>query len=178
MANKKKTNIAKNSTFYLALCTCGVLAFVALVIMPLQRSLDQLDDEIVAHQEQLAKQRVLFPVYEKLFNQLKQEDTKKLPFPDETDLTKEMIGEIPAIFAEMARRYNLEADVIPDVNSIPAGKGVLKVRATIQGNFFDFRNFLVELGETPYLRHIEKIKVQPMPEFKQFTLELWLALGG
>ena len=178
MANKTRINIAKNSTIYLALCACGVLAFIVLIIMPLQRSLDLLDDEIVQRQEQLAKQRVLFPVYEELFDQLKQKDIKKLPFPDEADLSKEVTSEIPVIFAEMARRYDLEADVIPDVNSIPTGKGILKVRATLQGNFFDFRNFLVELGETPYLRHIEKIEVQPMPEFKQFTLELWLALGG
>lgn len=177
MAKKKQLNIAQNSMLYVTLCVCGVLAFIALVIYPSQRSLDQLDREIIQHQEQLEKQKILFPVYQKLFKQIKLPDTKALPFPDETELDKELIGEIPAIFAEMAMKNNLEADVIPDVSSIPTGAGILKVNATVQGNFFDFRNFLVELGGTPYLRHIEEIQVKPMPEFKQFTLKLWLALG-
>jgi hypothetical protein len=153
------------------------LAFIALLIYPSQRALDRLDSEIVQHQEQLGKQKILFPVYKELFKQIKLPDTKALPFPEETQLSKERIGEIPGIFAEMARKNNLEADVIPDVTSIPSGAGILRVNATVQGNFFDFRNFLVELGETPYLRHIEEIQVKAMPEFKQFTLKLWLDLG-
>jgi len=173
----KQLNIAKNSMLYLTLCICGVLAFIALIIYPSQRSLDQLDIEILEHQEQLEKQKVLFPVYKELFKQLKLPDTKALPFPKETQLSKEQIGDVPAIFAEMARENNLEADVIPDVNSIPSGAGILRVNATVQGDFFGFRNFLVELGATPYLRHIETIQVKPTPEFKQFTMKLWLALG-
>ncbi len=177
MAQKKKLNIAQKSILYLFLCLCGVVAFVALLIYPAQRSLDQLDREIIQHQEQLDKQKILFPVYQELFKQLKLPDTKVLPFPEETELSKERIGEIPSIFAEIARVYNLEADVIPDVNSIPSGAGILRVNATVQGKFFDFRNFLVDLGGTPYLRHIEEIQVKAMPEFKQFTLKMWLALG-
>ena len=177
MAKKKQLNIAQKSTLYLAVCTCGVLAFIALLIYPSQRSLDQLDREIIQYQEQLEKQKILFPVYQEFFKQLKLPDTKALPFPEETQLSKELIGEVPVIFAEMARKNNLEADVIPDVNSIPTGAGILLVNATVQGNFFDFRNFLVELGGTPYLRHIEEIQVKAMPEFKQFSLKLWLALG-
>lgn len=177
MAKRKQLNIAQHSMLYLALCICGVLAYVALVNYPSQRAMDQFDSEIAKLQIQLEKQKVLFPVYQELFKQLKKPDNKSLPFPEATQLSKEHIGEIPGIFAEMASRNNLTADVIPDVKTIPAGSGILRVNATVQGDFFDFRNFLIELGGTPYLSHIEEIQVKPKQEFKEFAMKLWLALG-
>lgn len=177
MAKRKQLNIAQYSMLYLALCICGVLAYVALANYPSQRAMDQLDREIAELQIKLEKQKALFPVYQELFEQLKKQDSKSLPFPESTQLSKEHIGETPGMFAEMASRNNLTADVIPDVKTIPAGSGVLRVKATVQGDFFDFRNFLVELGGTPYLSHIEEIKVKPTQEFKEFTMQLWLALG-
>ena len=86
MAKKKQLNIAQNSLLYVTLCICGILAFVALLIYPSQRSLDRLDREIIQHQGQLEKQKILFPVYQELFKQIRLPATKALPFPDETEL--------------------------------------------------------------------------------------------
>ena len=177
MANKKSIHINQKSILYLLICLGGVIAYILLTILPTQKLLTGMDEDIVNNQEQVEKQKILFPVYQELFKQLQIKDTKLLPFPAETELGRERIGEVPAIFSEIAHRNNLEADVIPDVNTIPRGAGLLKVDARVQGDFFDFRKYLTDLGATPYVRHIEEIQIKPMSEFKEFTVRFWLALA-
>ncbi|MBW2600169.1 MAG: hypothetical protein JRC60_08930, partial [Deltaproteobacteria bacterium] len=43
--------------------------------------------------------------------------------------------------------------------------------------FLDFRKFLTELGGMPSLEQVEEIEIKQEPGYKQFYLEVWLAIG-
>jgi hypothetical protein len=51
------------------------------------------------------------------------------------------------------------------------------VHATLKGEYYNFRNFLIELGDRPFLEKVEEIEIQQMPGTKEFRLKVWLVVG-
>ncbi len=64
---------------------------------------------------------------------------------------------------------------MPDVDSLIGGAGFLKMTVVLKGELFDLHNFLVLLGEEPYLEHIEQIQIRTAQNLKEIRLKLWMA---
>ena len=64
---------------------------------------------------------------------------------------------------------------MPDVDSIIGGAGFLQMTVVMKGELFDLRNFMVLLGEVPYLEHIEQIQIRTAQDLKEIRLRLWMA---
>jgi hypothetical protein len=48
------------------------------------------------------------------------------------------------------------------------------MRLRLSGNFYKFRDFLVDLGSIPYLEHIEEINIRPVKTARELEIKLWL----
>ena len=136
-----------------------------------------MDKEIDTIERQIKEQKILFPVYENLLKEGKFKKPGTLPYPQKAKLGRHETERIYLIFGDKARKSNLSlVDVIPDVESLSESSESLIVNLLIKGNLLDFRDFLVRLGEIPYVENIEEIKIQPTEGVKDFRLKVSLAL--
>ena len=163
---------------YLLMFVAGSLLVIGIGIYSSKKFSETKDREIKAIFCQIENQKIILPVYRELLQKMRVEESGILPFPDKVRLPKDKIEEIPTIFKEIAKKSNLESiSIIPDVMSLDRNLGLLLVNASLKGSFFDFRKFLVNLGEMSYLEHIERIDITRTIEGKEFRLKVWVALS-
>jgi len=177
MEQLKIKKLPARSSLYLLICVSGILGFILLGIYPDKNSSARLDLEINTLKAQIEAQKIFRPVYKALLKDVRLKDPEVLPFPKKAKLGHDKTDTVPNIFEEMGRRSNLEiVNTVPDVKSLSESPGLLAVNSFLKGNFSDFRNFLIQLGELPYLEHIEKIEIQAAQGHKEFRVRVWLAL--
>ena len=177
MEQRNSLTLPKKTIIYILICVGAILGFFVLAIYPNQKSLAGLDMEAKKLDSKIKEQEILFPVYENLLEKGKFEKPGAFPFPQKAKLGRHETERISLIFGEKARKSNLSlVDVIPDVESLSRGSGVLTVNMLMKGNFLDFRDFLIHLGEIPYVENIEEIKIQPAEGVKEFRLKVALSL--
>ena len=177
MEQKDSSKLPRKTVIYLLICVGAILGFLIFAVYPNQKSLAGLDTKIKTIEEQMKEQEILFPVYENLLKKAEFKKPGAFPFPQRAKLGRHEAEKISLIFGEKARKSNLSlVDVIPDVESLREGSDVLAVNMLMRGKLLDFRDFLIHLGEIPYLENIEEIKIQPAEGGKEFRLKVSLAL--
>jgi len=160
---------------YLIISAVIVVAFILLVLYPYYRSLGRLDMEIVRTKRSIDTRKVFLPLYYKLVEKSKSGVSDKLPLPDRKKLSKGDINSIPSVLKGIAIKSGTEILFVnPDVTTLMAEPGFVSVNTTAKGDFFNFRNFLIEIGKLPYLRGIEKIEIQQKGADKELTIKMWL----
>ena len=172
------TIIPKRTIIYSLLCLSGILFIILVGIIPKQLSLTRLDQRIKSIQFQIEEQKSLYPIYQDLQKITQARDSKVLPSPIRSTLLRTQLNAIPANFREIARKANLDmVSASPDLNSLSGESKTLLVNAVIRGNFFNFRKFLIGLGEVPYLDRIEEIHIQQNEDTMEFKMKIWIAIA-
>ncbi len=158
----------------------GVVVIVIFLVIGFYnvRTLSDLDRDIRKARADIEEQRLMAPLYNDLIEKIKVKTKKHLPFPAKAKLPREQHEQITVIFGDLAKRANLEVvSITPDVNSLAGGSGLLVVNAALKGDYFNFRNYLIELGNVPYLEHLGELQIQTIPGGKEFHLKLWVSVG-
>ncbi len=168
----------KRTITYALIGLSGILFIVLVGIIPKQFSLARLDQQVKSIQFQLEEQKSLYPIYQDLQKRTQTGDSKVLPLPARSALLRTQLNAIPATFREIARKANLDmVSASPDLNSLSSESRLLQVNAVIRGNYFNFRKFLIGLGEVPYLERIQEIQIQQNEDTMEFKMKIWLALA-
>ena len=98
-----------------------------------------------------------------------------LPSPEKNKLTIGDMNSISKEFQDMAVRHNLNLkEIKTDVSSMMEDSRYLLVRLRLSGNFYKFRDFLVDLGSIPSLEHIEEINIRSVKTARELQIKLWL----
>jgi hypothetical protein len=177
MALKRSAILPGQSIRHIIICAGGILAFVVLAIYPYHKSLVRLDQQISKTESQVEEQKALFPIGKELLKSVMQKDTWALPFPEKAGLGRDEASEISVVFERIARKSNLQIiRIIPDIKSLTEQAGLLSVKTVVKGKIYDFRDFFIEIGNLPYLEHVEEIQIHPAEGVKEFRLKVWLAL--
>jgi len=172
----KSLKLPARSGAFLLICGGGLLAFILLVIYPLQTSLAEADMEIRALKGRIEEQKILYPVFQDLMKKARFKRTAGLPFPNKVRLKRDDTVKIVAIFRKIAQKNQFTlVDINTDIDSLIDNSGYLKIDLSVEGNFFALRNFLLNLGELPYLEYIERIQIRSAQETKAINLRVWLA---
>jgi Tfp pilus assembly protein PilO len=66
------------------------------------------------------------------------------------------------------------ASVRPRPETIQADKDRILVAVVLQGEFVDFRKFLLQLLAFPCLIGVEQIQISSIPENREYNLSLWV----
>jgi len=177
MALKGSAILPGPSIRHITICAGGILAFIALAIYPYHKSLVRLDGQIAKTESQIEEQKALFPIGQELLKSVMKKETRGLPFPEKEGLIRDKTADISVTFEEIARKSHLEViRIIPDIKSLTEQANLLSVTTVVKGKIFDFRKFFIEIGNLPYLEHVEEIQIQPAEGVKEFSLKVWLAL--
>lgn len=177
MKNGKSPKLHGKIIRYLIICATGILCFVALGIYPRQKSIAGLDTEAAKLETEIMAQKALIPIFKDLLKRAAVKDPTTLPFPKNAKLDRAKAVMISDTFTEMAQMSGLQlVDVAPDLKTLVSGSESLSVNVDLSGDFHNFRDFLIRLEQLPYLKHVERVRIQPAEGVKEFRLKLWLAL--
>ena len=164
------------SLVYFLICGVGILAFVFLILIPSQRTSDELDRSIKKLHSQIEEQRILKPVFDSLLRHIKDKNPTSLPATAKVKLSRGEIGQVTRQLQQMAQRHGLKLNELKtDVNAAIGKSGFLQMRIDATGEFMKLRDFLIDLGTIPALECIEEIQVQAVKASRQFKLKIWLA---
>ena len=155
------------------------MIFILFVVYPSQMSLVEMDTEINRLNAEIEAQDILYPVFLNLLKKTRLKDEGRFSRAKKTKIARDDTGKILSVFQGIAQKSNLKlTDILPDTDSAITGSGYLPVNVTVNGEFFNFRNFLCHLDEIPYVEHLERVRIQMTaqePERLEFRLKIWLA---
>jgi Tfp pilus assembly protein PilO len=183
VADMKKTGFAgidlpKQSLTYIGVGVIAILLFVFLGIFPAGKSLADLDARTTDVQYRIEEHKALLPLYQNLKDRTGKEDLKFLPLPAKGTLPHAAISTIATVFGDEARSSGMSLlSASPQISAMSGGAQTLPVNVTLQGNFMNFRKFLVSIGGIPYVLHVEEISIQEAPNAREFKLKILLAVG-
>lgn len=170
--------IPKRSMVYLLICLCGVLIIFAAGIIPEYFSSVRLDQQIKSIQFQIEEQKRLYPIHQMLQNTTHTKDGRTLPIPKKNFLSRTQMDAVPETFREIAKKANLDiVSASPDLNYLGSESRFLPINAVIRGDFFNFRKFLISLGEIPSLERIEEIQIQQNEDTMELKMKMWLIVS-
>ena len=176
MTDRYSNKPLAQSLLILIVCVVGILAFFLLIILPSEKAAAELDQEIQALNRRIEEQRILTPVFTSLLERAKIPRPSGLPVPKPKKLTYGDINSISNDFQDIAARHNLKLeDIKTDVGSMAENSGYLSMQLRLNGNFYKFREFLVDIGSIPSLEHVEEINIRPTKASRQLDIKLWLA---
>lgn len=160
------------SMIYLLLCLSGVMTFVFLGLFPAQRILAGLDVKISENRLRLEEQKTLMPIYQILKQRTRKNANKILPLPRRTELPREKMNLLNTQFNEIAKQTNVEvASLAPSLTALASSSKYLTIEASLRGDFFSFRKFLIGLGAIPYMEHLEEIQVRENSEGREMKIK-------
>jgi hypothetical protein len=166
---------SQRSLFYFALFGAAILVIILLMIYPDYRTLAALDKNIKQLNTKIETQKLLFPLFQKMLTEIDLKLPEGAAFPKEEKLTQEKAESIVSVFHELAGNSGLKVvEVSPDVESTLNGSGFLLMNVVVKGDFFKLREFLLKLGNLPYLEKIEQIKLKNIEGGKEVRLKIWL----
>jgi DNA-binding CsgD family transcriptional regulator len=175
MADKMSNNPLAQSLLIFLICAVGIAAFLLLIVLPSQKTSAEMDQEIDILQARIEEQRILTPVFHSLLKRAKTAPPSALPSPKKTKLTHRDMNTISKVFQDIAVRHNLNLEEVKtDVSSMMQDSGYLMMRLRLSGNFYKFREFLVDLESVPSLEHIEEINIRPVKTDRELEIKLWL----
>ena len=163
--------------FYAMAGLAGMLLLIVLLLVPRQQRLAAMDQTLAALSDKQAKQAALRPFYTSLQQKLSSEEGVNLPLtarekPCEMDM-KCLID----TFEELAEVSRVQIDELrPDFDDLKEKTGTWRFHLVLQGDFSDFRKFLVRLGTLPCLKRIERMTFGVLPDSEMLTLNLKLSL--
>lgn len=156
----------------------GIILILAWIGFYNYQSIARLDTEINELNTKINTHQSYAPMTKQLFERMKVKAQRTLPLPAKAKLSGEQKDRISLLFKDMTQKTKMElVSVSPDINSLVGGSPAMLVHATVKGDFYNFRNFLIELGDQPFLEKVEEIEIQQVPGTKEFRLKVWLAVG-
>lgn len=177
MELKKPFPFATRSLTLLVIAV-GIILILVYIGFYNYQSIARLDTEINELNTKINTHQSYAPMTKQLFERMKVKAQRNLPLPAKAKLSVEQKDQISYIFKDMAQKSKLELlSVSPDINSMVGGSAAMLVHATLKGDYYNFRNFLIELGDRPFLERVEEIEIQQVPGTKEFRLKVWLVVG-
>lgn len=161
----------------------GLLAFILFLISQNYKSINSINEEIFSLKSQISRQEAFNPPYRKLASQNRllekriSSELGGLPAPKAGKLPREEVGKLSGMFQELAVKSGLNLEnIILDVNSLEKAKKHLMTDIHLNGDIYNFRKFLIEVGRVPYVDHIKEVKISSGRMAKKFKLKVRLAL--
>ena len=154
----------------------GLILFVLLAILPVQKESEALDFQIENLQSRIEEQRILTPIYENLLKKTQMEPPGGLDLIEKKALPRGQTEQVVDWFEAMAQASNLRlVEFSPSIETILGNSKHLEIDLTLQGEFIDMHPFLLELCQLPYLARLKSFQIESEKDVRQIRLRVWLA---
>lgn len=161
----------------IVLAAAAIVLVALFLILPTMRQLLEAHKEVAALQVRLEQQQVLFPFHAEVASRFRRETSSMEALPAKGALPRTAIPGLQQQMAQLAGKHGLELGyAVPEVESISEGYGTLSVSTVVRGQLDGFQGFLEEVLRWPFLRHLERIRIERTAATREFRLKLWLAI--
>jgi len=177
MKSEKLHKLQRLNVVYFSICFGGLAMFFAFTIIPDMRALYDMHTEVDALNKRIEQQKIFFPAYQTYLREISHRKTFHLPLPQAGTLRREQISTITKLFENLVSKSGLVLiRVTPDYGSISQGSDSIAVKLIAEGDYFYLRQLLLELGNISYIRNLQTLRVQAIPNGTRSTLVFWIAL--
>lgn len=168
--------VPTRNTFVILIFGGGMLLFILLAIFPNYISYNNIKHEISILKYKIEEQKILSPIFEDLSKKAQFQKPDSLPFPSAEKLSPNDTEKITPIIRDIIETngFTLE-DIATDIESLMTGSGNLKMSVNVVGEFHKLRDVLLDLGNLPYLDHIEVIQVNSSGDKNKIILTIWVS---
>ncbi len=168
----------QQSVVYLVICLSGIAIFVFLGIVPSQRSLGELNSRIAAAGLRIEEQRTLSPVYQALKEKSHKRATLSLPCPAVKELPRTDMDRLNNSVKEAAGGAKVQiVSLKPALNSLAENSRSLAIEASVKGDFFALRKFLIGLGGISFIEQIEEIQIHQGDDSTELKVRFRIVRG-
>ena len=168
------SKLHSSSLLYLVICSMGVIAFCLVGIFPNFKTMEELDGSIINLNAKVQRQELLFPIYSQLIKTI-QHQAPDLPIPQKTKLPQKEITQLNQLFNKMAQKRDVIFEsASPDAASYLEDSGFLTMNLIFHGDFFKFRDLILDICQLPYLGSIDELSISPGPNGNQMRLKIKL----
>ncbi len=165
--------LPRRTLAYTAFCFAGVLIFFIAGLLPNQHKIFLLDKDIERLHQDMKKQTMLIPVFQKVHQSMQGREKQALAFPKKEEYPIARLGDLPVILQSLAGESEMIFhSAIPDVNMLRNGLGRLRMHLSLGGDFIRFHDFLIHLGKLAYLDQIEAITISTENGVGKFGLQV------
>lgn len=152
--------------------------FLALAgIYPNRALMAELNQETLNLKGKIETQRIIAPIYKELLKRSKRADLNGLAFPPEVIPAKSKdIDQFSKLIAEIAHQNKMTlTQITPDAESFLKETKFLGMNVSLNGDFFRFRQLLIQLCYIAFLKEIESIRIHI--DNKEFKYDLRLVIA-
>lgn len=172
----KPSRIHSSNFLYLGLCFIGIIAFLLVGIYPNLKAIDEIDEEISLLKQKAQEQELLYPVFQKLLVEITHKIPTKLTIPEKRKISHNDLSHINSTFLSLASKNKVSfVHAIPDASNYLEDKGFLTMNVAFTGDFFNFRNLILDICYLPYLESIEKMQIETLKEHKRISFTIKVA---
>jgi Tfp pilus assembly protein PilO len=170
------SGLPPKTALYLLIGLGVIVLFVLLGIVPMQKSLQDLDRQMEQTRFRIDEQGALHPIYLKMLAIAKAGGASAPKLPEKQSLGQKDVSELTDSLAQLVVKTGLEAQsVAPDPGSLGKGSKFLAVNIHVRGSLEQTRVFLGELAMLPSYENLESLKLEPGSGPRDLTLKVWLA---
>lgn len=167
--------LPRKSFALLAACLGGLLLFIFAGIIPMQISIQRMDDQIEKTRYTIDEQQDFAPIYEAFQKRIRQGENRSgsaLVLPKSEKLSRDKVPDLSRIMRDIALKAGMtNVSVTPQLNTTDATPSV-SVNHNIQGSYINFRKYLMYMAQLPYYRDIDSIKIKGTENGLGFTVRL------
>lgn len=168
--------VPTRNTFVILIFGGGMLLFMLLAIFPNYISFNNIEHEISILKYKIEEQKILSPIFEDLTKKAQFQKPESLPFPKAEKLSTNDTDKITPIIRDIIETNGFTLEKIAtDLESLMTESGNLKMSVNIVGEFHKLRDVLLDLGNLPYLEHIEVIQVNSFGDKNKIFLTIWVS---
>jgi len=171
---------ANRRTLAYLLFSAVVLGFMLFLgILPTRREITETRQEGRRLKARIEAQKIFHPLYQRL--QKNMEDEKEREHFDGRKTAHNRpaltIDTVSGILSAMAASAGLpEASFSPAPASMSQEADKLLVQGRLQGDYADFRNFLIRLVTAPDFQAIELMEIQSGARHPKYRLQMWVSV--
>jgi hypothetical protein len=168
-----KTGNKSQTVSYLLVCVCMVVIFTLALVYPYSISLGNINHEIKEIRSKIKEQKTLHPFYQDLEKIVIVRPPDGLAFPPTASLAPDETDAVSKFFQQIAEENRMILkDIAPDVDSLISGSGRVTMKVVARGDFFHIRDFLLQTGEIPYVKRVERIQIEKLDGLPELELRL------
>ena len=168
-----KLTVQSSNLTYFIICLLGIAAFFFVGIFPNFSALRDMDDEIAQLHDKVKTQEMLFPVYQKLVQEITTQVPTTLPLPEKQKISHNDLAGINEMFDRLARENHVVFNrAVPDVSNYLNDTGYLAMNVDFTGDFFDLRNLLMSICQMPYLETIDEMRIETRKQTKHIEFKI------
>ncbi len=159
------------------ICALGIAVFGFMVLHQNNLMLAEMERDIKNLSAQVDEHRTLLPVFRTLLEKMQKQKSSVLYYPAKTKLARDNMETAVSVIKTIAEANQLKIKAIqPEIDSVAGTSGHLMMNITMDGDFYNLRELLIQFGRIPWFETVERLQISSGDTVKEIRLRISIAI--